>query len=146
MLKSRIVLFLCATTVLYGCSSSRRTGFESDLRINTTTKTITHPETIGIRLPVYSLRQTVVDSTSTLQTPVAKSEARINPDGSLSHSLTTTDTVLNVPVTGTTVSTERISYGKRESVCDNSRKLSLWELLQLIIVGAVVVALIKKCR
>lgn len=129
-----------------GCSTSRQTARESSRHITATTKTVTEPETIDVRLPVYSLRHTVIDSTSTLHTPVALSEARINHDGSLTHSLSTADTTLRVPVVATTVSTESTNEESSNSFHTNRTLPNASGWFELIVLGLIVIALLKKCR
>lgn len=58
-------------------------------------------DTLEIVLPHQTAERTTMDSTSHLENDYCISDARINPDGTLSHTLVTKDTPISVPVENT---------------------------------------------
>lgn len=129
------ILMLIPAVAICSCSVSRKTEQTTAHSFSATTRTISRPDTIAVRLPVYSLSRTTADSVSELDCPIAKASARINPDGTLSHSLQTTDTAIRAPVTATTITvdstataTAATSYDSRDSLTHN------WFLPVLLII------------
>ena len=126
---------LVPAVAICSCSVSRKTEQTTGHSFSATTRTISRPDTIAVRLPVYSLCRTTADSVSELDCPLAKASARINPDGTLSHSLQTIDTAIRAPVTSTTITvdstataTAATSYDSRDLPTHN------WFLPALLIV------------
>lgn len=126
---------LVPAVAICSCSVSRKTEQTTGHSFSATTRTISRPDTITVRLPVYSLSRTTADSVSELDCPLAKASARINPDGTLSHSLQTVDTAIRTPVISTTVTvdstataTVATAYDSRDSPTQN------WFLPALLIV------------
>ncbi len=89
----RLVSFLVAAAVagalLPGCCPCRHLAASSrdSVRVEVRERIIRLRDTVTIEVPVESVRQTVHDTTSHLETSYATSDARINPDGSLTHTL-----------------------------------------------------------
>ena len=63
------------------------TGTRDSLHVEIRHRTIWIPDTVRVQLPAERTEQTVRQDSSHLETSAAVSDARINPDGSLSHSL-----------------------------------------------------------
>lgn len=63
------------------------TSSRDSVRVEIRTRTVFIRDTAWFRVPVEVVRQTVRVDTSHLETSFAISDAQINPDGSLSHSL-----------------------------------------------------------
>lgn len=87
---------LCALiTLLASCRSTKTTvsSTHTDTQTNVHTEvrrqTIYVPDTVYIEIPKQTAEQTIRDSTSMLENSYALSMARINPDGSLYHTLET---------------------------------------------------------
>lgn len=109
---------LLSALLLTGCHSARQTA-AAVMLTNTDSVNVVYIETVSIDtviievpVPMESARQTVTDSTSHLETSVAESDAWLNPDGTLGHSLTnkpaTIGTQALVPHTDTTTEKEII--------------------------------------
>lgn len=89
-----------------GCHSARQTALSAPVMLtNSDSVRIEYIETVRIDtitveipIPVESSRQVVRDSTSHLETSMAESDAWINPDGSLGHSIRNKDGNLNADV------------------------------------------------
>lgn len=107
------LITLLAVILLSGCRSTKPTDPSSPVILTTSDSIrIEYIETVRIDtvtveipVPVESSRQVVKDSTSHLETSLAFSDAWINADGSLGHSIKNKDSPikadLQVPVKGT---------------------------------------------
>ncbi len=81
--------------ILASCSSSKHTSSSPPVIVNNTDSVrIEYIETlridtvtVEIPIPAESAKQAVSDSTSHLETSIAESDAWINPDGTLGHSI-----------------------------------------------------------
>lgn len=67
------------------------------VRVETKTVTVFVHDTIPVEIPAQTSERTTNDSTSFLETDLAMSSARINPDGTLFHSLLNKPGTFNVP-------------------------------------------------
>ena len=127
---------LIPAVAMCACSVSRKTEQTAAHSFSATTRTISRPDTIAVRLPVYSLSRTTADSVSELDCPIAKASARINPDGTLSHSLQTVDTAIRSPVTATTVTVDSTATATAAAITHNSRDslTQNWPLSLILII------------
>lgn len=97
-------------------------------------KTLT-PDTVFVEIPAQTAERTTADSLSFLENDFAMSSARINPDGTLFHTLMSKPGKLPVevmtPTTNTTTNAERIrEIEKPVPVCvpvEVERKMTWWE-------------------
>lgn len=93
MRTTKILLSLLCV-LLCGCASSRtakseNVNTEQHDSVRVETVTIYVPDTVFIEIPAQAAQRETRDSLSRLENDYATSEARINPDGSLFHSLRT---------------------------------------------------------
>ena len=90
-------------------------------------------DTSYIEVPREAERITTPDSTSHLENEFAQSDARINHDGSLFHSLETKPQRKPVPVDKEIIYRDSIAYRDREveRIVQVERKLSKWEQFQM---------------
>ncbi len=101
MKQTAILIILAA--LLTGCKTTKQTQPPLPvvpIETNTDTKII-HTEridTVFIEIPVQSAERTTHEKTSHLETDYAESDARINEDGTLSHSLKNKPTKHPAPV------------------------------------------------
>lgn len=65
------------------------TKTHDSVRVETNTVTVYVPDTVYIEIPAQNAERTTADSTSHLENDYATSDARINADGTLFHSLKT---------------------------------------------------------
>lgn len=131
-----IVSALAAATLVCGCS--RRTSTvvvhtTDTVRIAASTTERLVRDTVSVTLPAQSAERTVADTVSHLSIAYARSMARINPDGTLTHTLQSLDTPVQVPVerrhTSTTLTEHRDRT--RELPVPVSAPLTLWQRLRL---------------
>lgn len=80
-------LLLCLATACCPCRNLSTTGIRDSVNIRTITRTEIVIDTVFVEVLFERDRQTVRDSTSHLETSFAVSDARINKDGSLTHTL-----------------------------------------------------------
>lgn len=108
------IAILLATLTLSGCHSSKQMLPSTPVIVNNTDSVRTEyietvridTVTVEIKLPAESAKQIVPDSTSHLETNFAESDAWINPDGTLGHSLKNKEQSVPVDVLVPTKSTE----------------------------------------
>lgn len=135
----RIAAFLIAAAVagamLPGCCPCRHlaTSSRDSVRVETVIRTEKIRDTVLIHVPVESVRQKVRDTTSHLETSYAASDARINPDGSLSHSLENKAGEHPVEIEAEIVYRDSIVYRDRTNreIVEVERKLTAWQRFQL---------------
>lgn len=105
------------------------------VRIETKTETVIVHDTVTVEIPAQTAERTTPDSVSHLENDFAVSDARINPDGTLFHSLDTKpgkiDVPVDVPVEKTETTAERIREIEKPVPTpvpvEVERKLTWWE-------------------
>lgn len=104
------------------------------VRVETIVRTEYVPDTVYVNVPVESERQTVRDTMSHLETSFAVSDARINADGSLFHSLANKAQVRPVPVEKEIVYRDSVVYRDRlnTEIVEVERDLTWWQQTQII--------------
>ena len=102
---NRIIFAAAVLLMLTGCSTPRRTAIEpvvlresDSVRVETVEKVRLDTVRVTVWLPQESVKQTVNDSVSHLETELAESDAWINDDGTLGHSLKNKEGTLTVDV------------------------------------------------
>ena len=85
--------------------------------------------TVFVEVPAQSERQTVRDTTSHLETSYAVSDARINDDGTLFHSLANKPRKRPVPTEKKVIYRDSIVYRDRANteIVEVERKLTWWQ-------------------
>ena len=85
---------ICATLILVLSSccckkviAETTTVMQDSVRTEVQTVTVYVTDTVHVEIPEQKAEHTTADSVSHLETDYAKSDARINPDGTLFHSL-----------------------------------------------------------
>ncbi|MEZ3440212.1 hypothetical protein [Alistipes sp.] len=150
----RIALILTAAAtvaaMLAGCCPCRHltTGTHDSVRIETVVRTERIIDTAFIEVPVEVVRQTVRDTTSHLETSFAASDARIDPDGSLFHSLANKPQKRPVSVETKVVYRDSVVYRDRETenVIEVPRPLTWWQQTQIRGFWALLAILLIICR
>ena len=108
--------------------------------------TITVVDTAYITIPEQSIKQTVKDSTSFLETDFATSTASILPDGSLFHELKNKPQDIPVEVENkiqqkdSIVSNDRVVY--KEVPVEVEKELSWWGKIKQLLGGFAIVAIV----
>ncbi len=136
MIAVTIFVFIAIVMLLF---SSCRTGkvvvveAKDSIRIEERLRYVPVVDTFFMEVPAQSAERTTADSTSHLENDYAVSDARINPDGSLYHSLETkprTDTLtqeLSVQVRDTTIYREKVI----PQIVTVEKGLSDWQKIQI---------------
>ena len=121
--------------LLSGCCHSKHvtTSSQDSVRVETVVRTEYIPDTVLLEIPVESERQTVRDTTSHLETSFAASDARINADGSLSHSLANKPQKRPVPTEKEVIYRDSIVYRDRMNteIVEVERELTWWQKTQM---------------
>lgn len=130
------ILTVAAVVAMFaGCCPCRHltTSTRDSVRVETVIRTERVPDTVLIEVPVEVFRQTVRDTTSHLETLFAASEARINPDGSLFHSLENKAGNRPAAVEKEVVYRDSVVYRDRETetVVEVARSLTWWQQTQI---------------
>lgn len=123
-----LILILAAVTACCPCRHLTPPTADS-VRVETIVRTEYIPDTVLVEVPVESERQTVRDTTSHLETSFAVSDARINADGSLSHSLANKPQKRPIPTEKEVIYRDSIVYRDRVNteIVEVERKLTWWQ-------------------
>ena len=162
-----IVMLLLALTLLFsGCRSHRPAQLppvqlRDSIRVEVRERVVTIHDTAYIEVPAQSQSQQVRDSTSHLETDFAESDARINADGSLSHSLRNKPQQLAAPTENKVHVRDSVVYRDREVPVPQpyavEKPLTLWQKLLmnagafalgslLLLLIVMVVKIVKKVK
>lgn len=130
-----IVQFILITVLVTSCCPCRHltTSQRDSVRVETSIRTVYIHDTAWIKVPVEVVRQTVLVDTSHLETSVAVSDARINFDGSLSHSLVNKPQEKPVPYERLIEFRDSIVYRNRavRDIVEVPRPLTWWQKTQI---------------
>ena len=128
-----LILRLLLCVLLGSCRSGKEIVYETkdSVRVEVRTNIVYVPDTIFVEIPAQAAERTTADSTSHLETDYAESDARINPDGTLFHSLANKPQDKPVEfqkpvVTKDSVRTE-IKWRTRIQIKEVERKKTWWE-------------------
>lgn len=118
------------------------------MRIETVVRTERILDTVFIQVPVETILQNIRDTASHLETSFAVSDARINTDGSLSHSLKNKPQKRPVEVEKEIVYRDSVVYRDREveRVVEVPRPLTWWQQTQIRGFWMLFAILIIVCR
>ena len=153
-MKTQLLITLFIAFLLCSCGAGKRLPVQEEsrdsVRVEVREKTVYVRDTVYLKVPAQSAENTTRDTSSHLETDYAESDARINPDGTLYHSLRNKDqekpVPVDVPVTqkDSIVNKDRYVYEKVEV----PRDLTAWQKWQMrsfwILLSAVVVYVLKK--
>lgn len=138
-----IMLVCILAFLLQGCRTTKQSGSPPIVVATSETATdtkhvhIERIDTVFVTIPAQSAEKTTTEGFSHLETEYAESDARINADGSLFHSLTNKTDPKPVPVKNTT---DTIYVDRWQSVDkpypvevpkEIERKLTRWEKVRL---------------
>lgn len=136
-MKRFLFVMVCAIicALFTGCCPCRHltTSTRDSVRVETVIRTERVPDTVFVEVPVESVRQTVRDTTSHLETSFAVSDARILADGSLFHSLENIPQKRPVPTEKEIVYRDSIIYRDRldTRIVEVDRELTWWQRIQI---------------
>ncbi len=134
------------TVMLSSCCPCRHltTGTRDSVRVETVVRTERIIDTAFIEVPVEVIRQTMRDTTSHLETAFAASDARILPDGSLSHSLANKPQKHLVEIENKIIYRDSIIYRERDAA--KIIKLTWWQQTQIRGFWALLAILLIVCH
>lgn len=150
------ILLIIVLAIMTACCPCKHlttsTGTRDSLHIEIRYRTIWIPDTVRVRLPAERTEQTVRQDSSHLETSAAVSDARINPDGSLTHSLENKQEDQEIPTQRPIEYRDSIVYRDREveveKIVEVERKLTWWQQTQIhgfwVAIIVIVVLLRKK--
>ena len=139
-------------SLLPSCCPCRRleTSLADSLRVETRVRCEVVHDTVWVALPRETERVVVRDTSSRLETSLAVSEARINPDGTLFHSLANRRTELPAAVERVTEVRDSIIWRERTVVqtVEIPQALNAWQRFRIQgfwVLLAVVAVLLRAC-
>lgn len=146
-----LILILAAVTACCPCKHlTTSTGTRDSLHVEIRHRTIWIPDTVRVQLSAERTEQTVRQDSSHLETSAAVSDARINPDGSLSHSLENKTNDREIPTQRPIEYRDSIVYRDREieveKIVEVERKLTWWQQTQMKGFWIVLAILVVACR
>lgn len=150
----QVILCGIVTVLAVACCPCRHlttsTGTRDSLHVEIRHYTIWIPDTVRVQLPAERTKQTVRQDSSHLETSAAVSDARINPDGSLSHSLENKTDDREIPTQRPIEYRDSIVYRDREveveKIVEVERKLTWWQQTQMKGFWVVLVVLVVVYR
>lgn len=145
------ILFIIILAAMTACCPCRHltTSTRDSVRVETVVRTERIPDTVFVDVPAERERQTVRDTTSHLETSFAISDARINPDGALFHSLENKPQKRPVSTEKEVIYRDSIIYLNRTNTetIEVERKLTWWQQTKMRgfwVLLAVVVIICRK--
>lgn len=139
----KIVIFLMVIFTLISCRSSKSLITQTQeykrdsVRVEYRERTVFVPDTVFVEIPVQKAERTTKDSISHLENDYAVTDARINSDGTLTHTLNSKPQVKPVPIKRPIEYRDSIVY-KDKAISKNNtitkyvaHKLSWWEQTQI---------------
>lgn len=120
---------------LVGCCANKQLASDThdDVRTEVRERIVYRDTVIYVEVPHESQSQTVRDTTSHLETSVAVSDARINSDGSLTHSLENKPIFFGINFKMPELRRDSIVYRNfyRTNTIEVPRPLSWWQQTQI---------------
>lgn len=145
-----LVVFLFCCSCGPGKHLPVQTENRDSTRVEVREKTVYIRDTVYMTIPAQSAENTTRDTSSHLETDYAESDARINPDGTLHHSLRNKPQEKPVPVDVPQTQKDCIVYRDRyiSETVEVPRELTAWQKWQMrsfwILLSAVAVYVLRK--
>lgn len=132
---AKFAVVLAGVILFSGCCSLKKAAPSYDIkqrdstRIEYRERIVLVPDTVFMEIPAQTAERTTPDSTSHLENEYAVSDAGINPDGSLFHSLDTKPQKKPVPIKRPVEYRDRTVYRDREIKVEVpvERNLTWWQ-------------------
>lgn len=154
MIFSRSSIIIMVFLLLTSCGAGKRlpvqTERQDSIRVEVREKTVYIRDTVLVEIPVQSAENTTRDTSSHLETDYAESDARINPDGTLYHSLRNKPHKQPVPVDVPQTQKDSIVYRDRyiSETIEVPRDLTAWQKWQMrsfwILLSVVAVYILRR--
>lgn len=130
-----LLFILILAAAMSSCCTSRHiaTSSKDSVRVEIRTRTEYFRDTIIREIPAISEAITTRDTVSHLENFYAQSDARINPDGTLFHTLSTKPQKEPIPIDKPIQYRDSIVYQDKvvKEVVEVERNLSWWEKTQM---------------
>ena len=145
-----IIFFLLMTSCGAGRHLPVQTENRDSIRVEVREKTVYIRDTVLIEIPAQSAENTIRDTSSHLETDYAESDARIDPDGTLRHSLRNKPQKQPVPVEVPQTQKDSIVYRDRYiyETIEVPRDLTAWQKCQMrsfwILLSGLVIFVFRK--
>lgn len=139
----RIILLMAVALLMVGCRTTKNISTQvqeykrDSVRIEYRERTVLVPDTVYFEIPRQMAERTIADSVSHLENDYASSDARLNSDGTLTHTLNSKPQLKPVPTERKIEYRDSIIYkdrwrDKKQTVTEYvERKLSWWEQTQI---------------
>lgn len=138
----RIIFIIVTAVLLSSCGASKHTTSIKEhkldsIKIELSKRTVLKPDTVFIEIPAQKAERTTKDAISYLENDFAFSEARINPDGTLSHTLDTKPQTKPIATTKTIEYVDSIVYKDKVMTLTETvtkyveKELSWWQQTQI---------------
>lgn len=154
MIFSRSSIIIMAFLLLTSCGAGKhlpvQTERQDSIRVEVREKTVYIRDTVLVEIPAQTAENTTRDTSSHLETDYAESDARIDPDGTLHHSLRNKPQEKPVPVNVPTTQKDSIVYRDRyiSETVEVPRDLTAWQKWQMrsfwILLSSVAVYVMRK--
>lgn len=153
MIFSRGSIIIMIFLFLTSCGAGHlpiQTENKDSIRVEVREKTVYIHDTVLLEIPAQSAENTTRDTSSHLETDYAESDARINPDGTLYHSLQNKPQEKPVPVDVPQTQKDSLVYRDRyiSEIVEIPRDLTSWQKWQMrsfwILLSGLVIFVLRK--
>lgn len=133
----KIIAIITAAIVFSSCRTSKQEQQRDIIRTEYRQRTVFVSDTVYVEIPAQKAERTTKDSTSHLENDYASSDARINSDGTLTHTLNSKPQSKPVPIKKPVEYRDSIVYkdkviNKTNTVTEYiEHKRSWWEQTQI---------------
>lgn len=149
-MKKSLPVILAVALLLSGCKATHGVIVEEHEKVRIIDHTELVPVSVKFDIPEVRLERTVRDSSSHLETDFAESDARINSDGSLFHSIKDKPQTLDIPAEVEVQYRDSIVYKEIEVPIPVEKELTRWQQFKLdgfwILFVACLLAAVVKIR
>lgn len=136
-----LIITIAATIFLISCGSSKHLTTQErqrdSVRVEYRQRTVFVPDTVFVEIPAQKAERTTKDSTSHLENDYASSDARVNADGTLTHTLHSKPQAKPIPIKRPIEYRDSIVYKEKIINKNNTvtkyvkHKRSWWEQTQI---------------
>lgn len=154
MIFSRSSIIIMAFLLMTSCGAGKRlpvqTERQDSVMVEIREKTVYIRDTVPMEIPAQTAENTTRDTSSHLETDYAESDARIDPDGTLHHSLRNKPQKKPVPVDVPQTQKDSIVYRTRyiSEANEAPRDLTAWQKWQMrsfwILLSVVAVYILRR--
>lgn len=135
----QLIIILIAPIILFSCRTAKHTAIKDSqkdsIRVEYRERTILVPDTVFVEIPSQRAERTTKEKISHLENDYAYSDAKINPDGTLTHTLDSKQQSKPIAINKTIEYRDSIIYKDKvinETVTEYiEHKLSWWQQTQI---------------